>query len=141
MSAFVPHRVKMIAATAASPFFAFGLALLAMAGAPASAADAVPTFNVTPSCRTGVDQGIRKDIQSCIDSENNSRALLVRQWDEFDAADRALCTKASSMGGSPTYTELITCLEMRRDVKKLDQRAEVPATPRPAERLTRRDRQ
>jgi hypothetical protein len=83
---------------------------------------AVPTFDVTPSCRTGVTEGVRNDIKTCLDSEKNARDQLVKQWNDFPQADRTLCTQASSMGGSPTYTELITCLEMQRDVKVLNQR-------------------
>lgn len=104
--------------------FAFAVALAGTAAAASrtGASSGVPTFDVRPSCKTGVDQGVRKDIQSCVDSENNARAELVKHWDEFKPADRTLCTNAASTGGSPTYTELITCLEMLRDAKALDQR-------------------
>ena len=38
---------------------------------------------------------------------------------EFGPADRDLCTRLSRTGGSPTYTELLVCLEMARDARKL----------------------
>jgi hypothetical protein len=98
-------------------------AATALSGAQAaSIGAAVPTFDVTPSCRTGVSEGVRNDIQTCLDSEKNAREQLVKQWNDFPPTDRTLCTQASSMGGSPTYTELITCLEMQRDVRVLNQR-------------------
>jgi len=99
-----------------------GSATAARAGRSSASASAVPTFDVRPSCKTGVDAGIRKDIQACLDSENNSRAELVKHWDEFKPGDRTLCINAASTGGSATYTELITCLEMLRDAKALDQK-------------------
>ena len=108
--------------TTVVPRLVLGFVLVAAApGTPYAANDGVPDFDVTPSCRTGVKEGVRNDIQTCIDSEKNARAQPVKQWSDFLAADRTLCTKASSMGGSATYTELITCLEMRRDVRVLNQ--------------------
>ena len=102
------------------PCLLLGLAFAAAAAGAGEAASAgVPEFNVKSSCRTGIEQGVRKDVQKCLDSEQNARDLLVKQWNEFSQADRTLCTQASSIGGSPTYTELITCLEMRRDAKAL----------------------
>jgi len=88
----------------------------------ATAGGGVPTFDVRPSCKTGVDAGIRKDIQGCLDSENNARADLVKRWNDFASADRTLCINAASTGGSATYTELITCLEMLHDAKALKQK-------------------
>jgi len=38
---------------------------------------------------------------------------------DVPAADRTLCTQTATMGGTASYVELITCLEMRRDVAKL----------------------
>ena len=37
----------------------------------------------------------------------------------FNAADQGLCTRLSKTGGTPTYTELLVCLEMARDARKL----------------------
>jgi hypothetical protein len=112
MTTYISHMVLGIA-------FAASVA----SGAQAARVGAsVPTFDVTPSCRTGVTEGIRNDIKTCLDSEQKAREQLVAQWNDFPQADRTLCTQASSMGGSPTYTELITCLEMQRDVRVLNQR-------------------
>jgi len=47
------------------------------------------------------------------------REQLVREWANFPAADRSLCTAMASMGGMASYVALITCLEMKRDVAKL----------------------
>ena len=90
---------------------------------PEAAPEFIPTRkSLLTRLKTGVDAGVRKDIQACIDSENNSRAELVKHWDEFAAGDRTLCINAASTGGSATYTELITCLEMLRDTKALKQK-------------------
>jgi hypothetical protein len=85
-----------------------------------AAADRVPTFNVTPSCRGAaeanyIQQG-KERLQSCIESEQRTRDQLDKSWSTFPAADRAFCISAMK-GFEPTYTELATCLEMKRDLK------------------------
>ena len=85
-------------------------------------ADQVPKLNVTPSCRASADGilGVKQDIQTCIQSENAARDEVAKQWNTFAAADRASCTRLTTLGGTGgTYTELITCLEMKRDAAKL----------------------
>jgi hypothetical protein len=37
----------------------------------------------------------------------------------LSAADKTQCVPAAKAGGHATYTELLTCLEMVRDVRKL----------------------
>jgi hypothetical protein len=84
-------------------------------------ADQVPKLNFTPSCRASADGilGVKQDIDSCIQSENAARDELAKQWSSFPAADRASCTHLVTMAGGGTYTELITCLEMKREAAKL----------------------
>jgi hypothetical protein len=84
-------------------------------------ADPVPSFNVEPSCRQAAsgDIGIKQDFTACLDDEKGAREQLVKEWSEFTPADRSLCTRLSTTGGAPTYTELLTCLEISRDARKL----------------------
>ena len=84
-------------------------------------ADPVPAFNVEPSCRQAAsgDIGIKQDLSVCLDDEKSAREQLVKEWSGFASADRSLCTRLSSTGGAPTYTELLVCLEMARDARKL----------------------
>jgi hypothetical protein len=56
-------------------------------------------------------------LTSCLASEQRTREELNKNWSTFPAADRISCVK--SLTFSPTYTELVTCLEMRRDVKNM----------------------
>jgi hypothetical protein len=94
------------------------LALFSMPAAFA-ASDGVPTFNVQPSCRAAADASkVNNRLQACLDSEKKAREQIVNQWTQFTPAVRSECLRASQVGGMPTYTELITCLEMTRDVKK-----------------------
>jgi hypothetical protein len=101
------------------------------------ATDRVPLLDVEPVCQGIAEQGgatlhdplmahespksatvnTKKD---CVDSEQHLRNQLVTAWERFDAADRAHCVRESEMGGESSYTELLTCLEMARDVRKLN---------------------
>jgi hypothetical protein len=94
-------------------------------------ADPVPTLNVEPSCREAASGsiGIKQDMSVCLDDEKSARAQIVKEWDQFGAADRTSCTRLSTTGGSPTYTELLVCLEMARDARKLP-REDTMGTPR-----------
>ena len=95
-----------------------------------AATDGVPTFNVTPSCKGAVAAGYigpeESRMQVCLDSEKRTRDKLDKDWATFPAADRTFCI-SSIQNFSPTYTELATCLEMRRDLKKPAPAAEAPA--------------
>jgi hypothetical protein len=54
-----------------------------------------------------------------VESEQNIRNQLAKEWTKFRADDRATCTQLTTMSGGGTYTELITCLEMMRDARML----------------------
>jgi hypothetical protein len=91
-------------------------------------ADSIPTLNVDQVCQGIAQQGgttfhdsaVGDEKQSCIDSEKAIRDQLVKEWPTFAAADRAACTSESRTGGESSYTELITCLEMARDVRAMN---------------------
>ncbi len=84
-------------------------------------ADGVPKLDVRPSCRAMAAgaAGLKQDLQVCINGENAAREQIVAQWGSFAAADRSICVSLSTAGGGATYTELLTCLEMMRDARKL----------------------
>jgi hypothetical protein len=87
----------------------------------AAVADAVPSWDVTASCRTAGSvayaQTPSERMQRCLASEQRTREELTKNWSNFPAADRNGCVK--SLTFSPPYTELVTCLEMRSHVKNL----------------------
>ncbi len=90
-------------------------------------ADQVPVLNVEQVCRGIAQQGgssfhdpaIAKERRDCIASEQEVREQLVQRWSSFPGADKRACTVESEMGGDSSYTELLTCLEMARDVREM----------------------
>lgn len=105
--------------------------------------DRVPSLNVEQVCDGIAQQGgvsfrdpnIAVEKKNCIDSEHAIRDELTKQWGSFSAADKSACTNEATMGGESSYTELLTCLEMARDVRALHSEAgkaratAAPATP------------
>ena len=90
-------------------------------------ADSVPTLNVEQVCQGIAQQGgvsfhdtdIAEEKKNCLDSERAIRDELVKQWSSFSPADKTACANESRMGGDSSYTELLTCLEMARDVRTM----------------------
>jgi hypothetical protein len=85
----------------------------------------VPNLNVVQVCQGIAEQGgvtfrdpaIPQEKKNCLESEQQIREELVKQWSKFAPEDRTHCVNESVMGGESSYTELITCLEMARDVR------------------------
>jgi hypothetical protein len=99
---------------------------------PVAANDAVPQLDVEQVCEGIAQQGgvtfhdpsIAKEKKNCLDSEHAIRDQLVKQWPNFPAGDRTHCVNESVMGGESSYTELLTCLEMARDVRTMREQYE-----------------
>jgi hypothetical protein len=100
----------------------FAAAILLLGTPPLlAAADAVPRLNIEATCRIKPDPtiGAQRDASTCLKSENDARDKLASEWNGFPVADRGLCTQTATMGGTASYVELLTCLEMRRDARTL----------------------
>jgi hypothetical protein len=87
----------------------------------AGAADSLPRISFEPSCRAAAkaNVGVGQSLEGCRRSELEARETLRKQWSAFDGADRQSCYRLTTTGTPGTYTELLTCLEMRRDARSL----------------------
>jgi len=112
----------------------FPPALILSAHLIVTIADSVPVLNVDQVCQGIAQQGgvtfhdpaIADEKKNCLDSEQATRDELVKQWSSFAPADKAACTNEARMGGDSSYTELLTCLEMARDVRAVHSEQETP---------------
>jgi hypothetical protein len=94
-------------------------------------ADEIPNLDVKPICRGIAMQaanptekgGPDLSYKECVNSERAVRDELAKIWSTFAAADKGHCVRLATQGGEPSYTELITCLEMARDVRALSSSA------------------
>jgi hypothetical protein len=70
--------------------------------------------------------------KNCLQSEQGVRDELVKQWSSFLPADKTSCVNEARMGGESSYTELLTCLEMARDVRAMREQQQKGAGDQPA---------
>jgi hypothetical protein len=99
------------------------------ASAALAAVDAVPNFNVEPSCQAAARQASSPDyVTVCRNTEQRARDQVQQQWSQLNATDKAQCVPAAMAGGTPSYTELLTCLELARDVRQLHGKGEPTTT-------------
>jgi hypothetical protein len=116
---------------------ALGSSLISVA-----ASGGVPTLNVEPSCKAAGAAGLilGRTADSCMNDEKAAREDLVKTWSSFSADDKTHCLSMVSTGGQPSYVELLSCLEMSRDAKKIAEgrKLEDKSTPEPYQRPGRR---
>jgi hypothetical protein len=79
-------------------------------------ADSAPKFDIARECRS--EGGSATIQEQCVTDETQARDQLQPQWIQFSRRDKAVCMGETSVDGTPSYVELLTCLEMARDVKK-----------------------
>jgi hypothetical protein len=128
-------------AAVATIFAALGLS------ASLSRSDEYPTLNVAQVCHGIADQSDFQDglstvtFDQCIQAEQNERDAITKQWSTFSLDDRKHCIAETTMGGDSSYTELLTCLEMARDVrvlhKQTSDRSQQSVSPRRRKTLTK----
>jgi hypothetical protein len=90
----------------------------------AAAQDSVPNYNVKPECV--FTQSIIPSPESekqCLREEQAARVKLEQNWSSYPSGDRTECVGESSTGGSPSYVDLLTCLEMTADARALQRKA------------------
>lgn len=96
--------------------------VLLCAGTLAAAAQTpVPHLDVRPTCNN-IDGSVgptQRTPADCFKAEDAAKAELAKVWDQYSAPDRSLCTDTARMGGIPSYVQLLTCLELRRDARNL----------------------
>jgi hypothetical protein len=85
----------------------------------------VPTIDFRKGC-----QEAEKDMASifgplsgptvgtCLQQERDARQQIINNWAKYHAEDRQKCINTTAY--LPSYVEWITCLEMYRDVRSLD---------------------
>jgi hypothetical protein len=81
---------------------------------PVTIADAVPQFDIVRECRG--EGGTQETEQRCSKDEMHARDQLQAEWPQFGFGVKLQCIGETNMDGSASYVELLTCLEMERDV-------------------------
>ena len=91
---------------------------------PVAASDSVPTLDVAKECR--FEGGSSEVFDRCMRDENDARKQIEALWSKAGSADRASCASEATTGGYASYIELLTCLEMARDIAAEERRPTNP---------------
>jgi hypothetical protein len=79
-------------------------------------ADGVPKFDINRSCKLDVAAttglSVDQSMKNCVNDEQKAKQQLASQWSKFPAPSRVSCTSQESIGGTPSYVSLLTCLQM-----------------------------
>jgi hypothetical protein len=112
-------------------YFAPAIAIAMMMAAILSArSDDIPTLDVNPVCRgiasqSSLEVGLQQTgFEQCVQSEQTVREQVKKEWSTFSTSDKSHCVALAKTGGESSYTELLTCMEMARDVRKLRSEAD-----------------
>lgn len=60
-----------------------------------------------------------RDENACKTDERVALDKLKQDWGQYNDTQRGHCVRLSSLGGAPSYVELLTCLELAKAANEL----------------------
>lgn len=80
----------------------------------AAAAQQLPRFDIQASCRSAQALTVedRDPVQGCMRDEAEAERQLQAIWGGAAATHRETCAAQARLVGSPSYVEVLTCLQM-----------------------------
>jgi uncharacterized protein YecT (DUF1311 family) len=88
-------------------------------------ADGVPKFDMARQCRLDSTQafdlsaGLDETVKRCVADEQGALTQLQTQWSQFRESDKAQCTVETNIGGTSSYVDLLTCLQLAKEAGQL----------------------
>ena len=81
----------------------------------AAMADSVPKYDMARTCKldTAAAAGLAVSelAKSCMRDEKRALGQLQKGWSKFAAAKRSGCVSQNTIGGTPSYVGLLSCLQ------------------------------
>ena len=110
-------RFDIVAVVFVNLILAPTMVLTAASGGP-------PKINIEATCRTS-EMEIKKifgddtkvTTSGCLMQENAALDELAKIWSTFSAADKSSCVQPRSY--MPSYVEWLTCLESRKELRRI----------------------
>jgi hypothetical protein len=101
------------------------LAIIMTASQIAMASNSVPKFDVERTCRPTAARADLpgRDSAACQRDEQGARSTLQKDWTQYSSAQRSRCTGLVTVGGAPSYVELLTCLEIDKQATELREKS------------------
>ena len=93
----------------------------------------MPTVDIQKTCQAAAGVMVSllggsttdQDVKGCLDSEQKAREQIIKDRATYSSLDKSRCMRTTVY--LPSYVEWLTCLEMERDVRKMQ--AGQPSTP------------
>jgi hypothetical protein len=82
---------------------------------PIPIADTAPKFDIARICQSAGDSN--EEQKRCAEEETQARDTVQTEWTQFTPSAKKQCYEETNIDSTPSYVELLTCLEMERDVK------------------------
>ena len=78
-------------------------------------ADSVPTYDMARTCRldhaAASGLAVTESMKNCVRDEKKAFGQLQKQWPKFASAKRVGCVSQNTIGGTPSYVGLLSCLQ------------------------------
>ena len=78
-------------------------------------ADTVPKYDMARTCRldhaAASGLAVTESMKNCVRDEKKAFGQLQKQWPKFASAKRSGCVSQNTIGGTPSYVGLLTCLQ------------------------------
>ncbi|MBZ6076856.1 hypothetical protein [Microvirga puerhi] len=76
-------------------------------------AQQVPRLDIQSTCKAAValDATDKSPEANCMRDETGARDELAKQWSSFAEPLRKRCIEETSIGGYPSYVEVLTCVQ------------------------------
>ena len=91
--------------------------------APIPISDTVPKFDIAKECH--FEGGSSQIFDRCSQDEADALQRLHEEWPQFTSANRSSCLAEATDAGLASYVEFLICLEMARDVDKMETNPDV----------------
>jgi hypothetical protein len=94
---------------------------------PVAVSDTVPKFDIVRECR--FEGGSTVEFDRCSQDEAEALEQLRANWAQFTGIDKSTCLSVATVAGFASYVELLTCLEMARDLARAGDSLRGPGKP------------
>ena len=80
-----------------------------------------PHLEVRTSCKAAARGAVMlgRDENACLADESAALGSLRQNWGKYSATDKSQCVGMTKTGGPASYVELLSCLEIMRDARNL----------------------
>ena len=80
-----------------------------------------PTLQVGSSCEAAGRGAIvlGRNKEACLADESTAQDTLKQNWSKYSATDQSQCVGMVKTGGPASYVELLSCLEIMRDARNI----------------------